>query len=214
MGPEKFFMEAQQRSLQKSASLQTIRERSNLGLCHKESLAVLSVDVRKSSALAERQTDETMFKVFQCFLPLMAYITNECDGEVISLRGDGLISAFGFGKPLSKEGETIETAYEAGMLMIQATQQVLNPFFVTKKVPVALEVGAAVDIGQVVITKIGLKDAVEVTAYGPAVNNAAKNNRRVNEISVSNAAWNSWKRPLPRSKEPWHHVAPENARII
>jgi hypothetical protein len=63
--------------------------------------------------------------------------------------------------------------------------------------------GTTVPIGQVVIIKIGLNDAVEVTAYGQVVNNVAKNNRQENGISVSNWAWNSWKKPLPRIQEPW-----------
>lgn len=211
MGPQKFVLLAEQR-MQKSASIQQIRERSRTGLCHKESLAVLSVDVRGSSSLAEQQSDETMFKVFQCFLPLMAYITNECDGEVISLRGDGLISAFGFGQTDDVEDDTIELAYETGMLMIQATAQVLNPFLRSKRVGVSLDVGTAVDIGQVVITKIGFKDAVEVTAYGPAVNNAAKNCRGINSLNMSKRAWRIWKGE--QKTDSWISINPSQKRII
>lgn len=212
MGPSKFLALSTHlfERIEKSASIQQIRLTAPNGLYHKESLAVVAVDVRKSSQLAIANSAETMFKVFQCFLPLMAYITNECTGEVISLRGDGLISAFGYGS--SNDQETVSMAYEAGMLMIQATQEVLNPFLSTKKINISLDVGTALDIGDVVFTKIGFKDAIEVTAYGPPVNSAAKNNIAVNALRLSRKAYQIH-RGVPTSDE-WSNIEPSHKRIV
>src|SRR4051812_22812722 len=51
-------------------SLDEFRAYSKMGVCHKEQLAVLSVDIRDSSKLAIEIDPELVFHAIQCYLPL------------------------------------------------------------------------------------------------------------------------------------------------
>ena len=63
---------------------------------------------------------------------------------------------------------------------------------IERNFPGATAIGAGLDCGRrVTITKIGLGDAIEVTAYGSAVNNAAKKSKLANKLWLSASA-NSW----------------------
>jgi class 3 adenylate cyclase len=163
-----------------------LRARSRIGVNHKEQVAVMSVDMRGSTALAKEHKADEMFVVIQCFIPLMAFVAKALDGEVIGLRGDGLIAAFGFAE--EKWGPCINRAYEAGMIMIEAHGEELAPFLAHKNYPTAKGVGVGVDNGRVTVTKIGLGEAIEVTAYGAAVNSAAKHSKLVNKLWLSASA--------------------------
>ena len=163
-----------------------LRASGQVGVNRQEELAVLSVDIRGSSKLAERLSADQMFLVFQCYLPLMVVLTEERGGDVVGLRGDGVLSAFGIGQSSWKT--TVEVAYETGMAMLEVTTDLLTPFLRSKGIPVELVSGCAIDIGKVTVTKIGFRSTVEVTAYGPAVNWAAKQSKGENSLWLSGAA--------------------------
>jgi class 3 adenylate cyclase len=163
-----------------------LRATSHIGLNRKEYLAILAADMRGSSALAEANTADDMFVLIQCFIPLLAFIVRELGGEVVGLRGDGLIAAFGVTEKVWRP--CINVAYEAGMIMVEATRDELNPFLLAKKIPMPQGIGVGVDCGKVTITKIGLGDAIEVTAYGTSVNQAAKKSNLVNQLWLSSPA--------------------------
>jgi class 3 adenylate cyclase len=163
-----------------------LRSRSPFGVNHKEEVAVLAVDMRGSTRLAEQNTADGMFVLVQCFIPLLAFAVHQLRGEVIGLRGDGLIAAFGFGDQHWRPGTN--RAYESGMIMIEAVRDELRPFLLKQSIPVPLGIGVGIDCGEVTFTKIGLGDALEVTAYGSAVNTAAKNSKLVNKVWLSKSA--------------------------
>jgi class 3 adenylate cyclase len=170
----------------KAGVVSDLRAKSRIGVNHKEQVAVLSIDMRGSTALAMEHTADEMFVVVQCLLPLMAFVAKALDGEVVGLRGDGLIAAFGFGE--DKWAPCVNRAYEAGMIMIEAHRDELVPFLDRHKYPTAKGVGVGVASGRVTVTKIGLGDAIEVTAYGSAVNSAAKHSKLVNQLWLSSSA--------------------------
>lgn len=74
------------------------------------------------------------------------------------------------------------------MIMIEATRDELNPFLDGRQIPTPQGIGVGVDCGKVTITKIGLGDAIEVTAYGTSVNKAAKRSKLVNQLWLSSSA--------------------------
>lgn len=163
--------------------LTSLRTNAPFGVNHKEYVAVLSADMRGSTALAEKHEADDVFVLIQCFIPLLAFIVRELSGEVIGLRGDGLIAAFGIGEPTWPP--CVNQAYEAGMIMIQATREELRPFLAGQGYPTPKGMGAGVDCGRVTMTKIGLGEAVEVTAYGSAVNRAAKASKALDALWMS-----------------------------
>ncbi len=164
----------------------TLRTQSRLGVNHKEYVSILAADMRGSTALAEAYPADEVFTLIQCFIPLLAFVVKKLNGEVIGLRGDGLIAAFGFDEP--KWRPCINRSYEAGMMMIQAVREELNPFLANESIPTPRGMGVGVDCGNVTVTKIGLGDAVEVTAYGSAVNQAAKKSKFLNQLWMSTEA--------------------------
>jgi class 3 adenylate cyclase len=163
-----------------------LRARSRIGVNHKESLAVLAVDMRGSTALAEENEPDKMFIVMQCFIPLLAFVVQKLGGEVVGLRGDGLLAAFGFGDLAWRP--CVNHAYEAGAIMIEAHRDELGPFLKAKSLPTARGIGVGVDCGRTTITKIGLGDAIEVTAYGSSVNEASKGSKLINKVWLSSNA--------------------------
>lgn len=164
--------------------LQLFRSNANLSATHREELAVLSIDVRDSSTLAERHTPEDVLRVFQCFLPLTAHLVTACHGEVVGWRGDGILAVFGLGVPSPKR--CVVQAVQVGVLMIQATKDILNPFLRENGILIELSVGVAIDFGAVTIAKIGRNQLdSEVTAYGAAVNLVAKNSTGINKVWLS-----------------------------
>jgi class 3 adenylate cyclase len=58
--------------------------------------------------------------------------------------------------------------------MLEAVADVVNPLLARFELPAGVRIGVGVDQGEIVITRIGLDDAHEVTAYGDAVNTASK----------------------------------------
>ena len=102
-----------------------LRSKSRIGLNHKEDLAILAVDMRGSTALAEKHKADKVFVLMQCFIPLMAFIVQALDGEVSDSVVTVLIAAFGFTEKTWRP--CLNRAYEAGGLMIQANGEELAP---------------------------------------------------------------------------------------
>ena len=103
---------------------------------------------------------------------------------MVGFRGDGLFAIFG----LTPEGinardmdqrAIVSTVCRCGQWMIEAVAQVVNPALEARGCRGDLRIGIGIDSGAVIITKIGFMFADEVTAYGDAVNEAAK----IGEIS-------------------------------
>ncbi len=180
VGPTK--LAARNDALQELRKAQVIRP-SKIGANHKEHIAILVADMRGSTQLAKDYEAEEIFILMQCLIPLLAFVASSCDGEVVGLRGDGVIAAFGFGETTWRQ--FVNRAYEAGMMMIEATRDILAPFLVGEKLVPPNAVGLSVDGGSVTITKIGFGDAVEVTAYGDAVNQAAKSCKGSDSLFLS-----------------------------
>jgi adenylate cyclase len=141
--------------------------------------ATLFVDLRDSTKRAQQLGPRNTFLTMHALLPALAYLTGEYDGYVVGFRGDGLFAAFG----LRADGENpsdldlgmqVQRAAVCGQTMIEAVRQVVNPILREYDVPGNLRIGVGIDCGQIVITRIGLSDGYETTAYGDSVNGAAK----------------------------------------
>jgi class 3 adenylate cyclase len=117
-----------------------LRAKSRIGVNHKEDVAVIGVDMRGSTKLAEEHKPDEVFVLMQCFIPLLAFVVQALDGEVIGLRGDGLVAAFGFAE--DKWRPCINRAYEAGAIMVEATRDELGPFLIELPGPEGHRCGA------------------------------------------------------------------------
>lgn len=116
------------------------------------------------------------------YLPTMAHLVEKAEGKVVGLRGDGLFAAFGVTEltgtgtevPGKEAGNAAQNAVRCGKAMIEAVKDAINPTLHEGGINGDLAIGVGVDVGNVVITRIGWETASEVTAYGPPVNRACK----------------------------------------
>lgn len=158
--------------------------------------AILSVDLRDSSNRAVRVGARNTYVTMHTYLPTMAAVVGKADGRVVGLRGDGLFACFGLtelrgtGTEVTPEvgGKAVKDAANCGKAMIEAVNEAINPALARAKIPAGLEVGIGIDTGDIVVTRIGLEDVEEITAYGPAVNHACKL-RAHNAVVISNRAY-------------------------
>jgi adenylate cyclase len=141
--------------------------------------AVLYTDLRNSSNRAIQLGPRATFISMHCLLAGLAYLVTKAGGTVSNFRGDGLFGLFGLGHdgsnpPDLNAGKSVQRATNCGMAMIEMLDDMLNPLLESNDIEGDLRIGVGVDHGDVVVTRIGLIDANEITPYGPPVNHAAK----------------------------------------
>lgn len=170
----------------------------NVGYGMKAWAAIMSVDMVGSSNRAVRIGARDTYITMHTYLPVMAEIASK-KGFVVGLRGDGLFAAYGLTELTGTNKEVSpETAHEAvgnasrtGQAMIEAAEEVIGPILERKRIEGGIGVRIGVHIGPIVVTRIGLGSAQEVTAYGPAVNTACKMGTagRVTVTHDANRVW-------------------------
>lgn len=142
--------------------------------------AILSVDLRESTDRALRVGAQNTYIAMHVLLPTLAELVGRAGGSVVGLRGDGLIASFGLtridtGNPEpsnAEKGKAVQDASLAGRAMLEAVALIINPILDEEHIPGNLHIGVGIDVGRVVVTRIGIDDVQEVTVYGDCVNNA------------------------------------------
>jgi adenylate cyclase len=140
---------------------------------------VLYADLRNSSNRAVEIGARDTYLSMHCLIGGLAYLIQKAGGLVANFRGDGLFGLFGLdedGKNPTDldESECARDANSCGIAMVEMIDKILNPILIENKIRGDLRIGVGIDAGKVIITKIGLPNTNEVTAYGPPVNHAAK----------------------------------------
>ena len=168
--------------------------------------AVLSVDLRHSSKIAIESGPKDTFQIIHTYLPTMVELVARADGLIGGLRGDGLFAMFGFTEyedsqrralPAKKYEDAVSVATRCGKAMIEATTEIINPLLRSVDLDSNLQIGVGIEVGDVVVTKIGIGDAVEHTLYGVPVNHACKAATGCNEVILAKGAHNTY----PTSKD-------------
>jgi class 3 adenylate cyclase len=157
---------------------------------------VLSVDLRGSSKRATEIGAEDTYLTMHTYLPTMAELVSKANGKIGSLRGDGLFAVFGFTEytddqktlPEGIGKVAIQNATRCGKAMIETTVDILNPIMEENDILGELRIGVGICVGDVVVTQIGIGDAIERTLYGTPVNNACKASTATNEMILTNQA--------------------------
>ena len=153
--------------------------RLKLASAEKAWAAILFMDMRDSTTRAQRVGPRATFIAMHTLLPAMALLVSDGGGYIVGFRGDGLFGAFGIDEHaanpanLSERG-AIQKAAVCGQTMVEAVTGVINPLLERFKLAADIRIGVGVDVGEIVITRIGLEGAHEVSAYGDAVNMASK----------------------------------------
>jgi class 3 adenylate cyclase len=140
---------------------------------------ILYVDMRGSTKRALELGPRATYLTMHGLLPALAYVVNQRNGYIVGFRGDGLFAAFGIDEDgdeilESERKSVLGKTCMTGLLMVEAVQKAVNPVLKDFGVPGDIKIGVGIDAGEVVITRIGLRNAFEITAYGNAVNRSAK----------------------------------------
>jgi class 3 adenylate cyclase len=141
---------------------------------------ILSVDLRGSSERAVRLGAKPTYLTMHTYMPTMCQLVANAGGEIVGLRGDGLFAAFGLTDTEDEEkvrevgSGAVQDATLCGKAMIEATEEIVSGILEDNGIEGGLRVGVGISVGEIVVTRIGLFDANEVTAYGPPVNQACK----------------------------------------
>jgi class 3 adenylate cyclase len=152
--------------------------RMHLGYGEQSWSAILFVDLRSSTARAKEHGVRDTYLTMHALLPALAFMVGESSGYVVGFRGDGLFAAFGLGEngknPQDLDrARTLSSACQCGQWMLEGLE-VVNELLVERECVGRLALGVGVDVGDIIVTRIGFREMDEVTAYGNAVNRAAK----------------------------------------
>lgn len=145
-----------------------------LGWAKKTWGATLFVDLRGSTKRAVRIGARDTFITMQAYIPAMAQIIGQNGGYIVGFRGDGIFAAFGVTEAISQSRQVaVRNAGVCGQCMLDAVHNVINDALEMHDVEGGLEIGIGIDVGEIVVTRIGLPKSFDLTAYGDSVNNAA-----------------------------------------
>lgn len=158
--------------------------------------AISAIDLRGSTAMADKLGPKTTYLVTHTLLPTLSYVCEHLGGSLLNFRGDGLLATFGLKKLQEDDGSdepnldemrvAATTAITCGLTLIESTTDAIQVVLDDDGIEADLKVGVGVDCGGIVLTRVGWRSANELTAYGSPVNHASKLSNGVNQIKVSN----------------------------
>lgn len=128
-------------------------------------ITILTSDLRGFTSLSERLLPEDSIKIVNCYLSHMAEIINVYQGTIDEFMGDGILVFFG--APTAREDDA-RRAIACAIAMQQAMTAV-NQEVTTWGMP-ALEMGIAINTGEVVVGNIGSEKRTKYGAMGAQVN--------------------------------------------
>ncbi|MFO1005035.1 MAG: adenylate/guanylate cyclase domain-containing protein [Planctomycetaceae bacterium] len=182
-------------------------------------IAVLFVDMRNSSKIAELYGERDVYLTIHSVLTALSWLVTKHDGIVVGFRGDGLFAGFGIkdntweeGKPKNRNPQMhIANAINCGKSMLDAIDKSIRPVLdkrTAQQIPIQFGVG--IDANEVIVTRVGLVTATELTAYGPAVNIASKLCGEIkDEVAITSETF----KLLPKVKGGTLHYRPRGVKI-
>lgn len=161
-----------------------------------DNFAVLFIDMRGSTKRAQTIGAEKTFLSMHAYIPAMLEVIKYYDGYVVDLMGDGIMVFFGGKHSGISKTKAAQNAGLCGLDMLKVLDEVVNKILDDEKIW-RIACGVGVDYGNVVVTKIGIKDIFDVKAYGDCINKASKlSDQAKNEVLVSKEINDVW----PHSK--------------
>jgi len=142
-------------------------------------LAVMFVDLRGSTRLAERRMPFDSVFLLGRFIGSVTRVTVDCGGAPVQFLGDGLLSLFG----LETDGPTACRQALAALDALEASLAELGPLF-GQETGETMRYGIGLHCGRAIVGEIGFGGHVAFTALGDTVNLA----HRLQEYAKDNDA--------------------------
>lgn len=158
----------------------------------KDNFAVLFIDIRGSTNRAKLIGPENTFLTMHAFIPAMIEVIKHYRGNVIDIMGDGIMAFFGGSRSGLSKAIAVQNAGLCGRDMLKVRESVVNDILKKDNITYGINCGVGVDYGDVIVTKIGVKDTYDVKAFGDCINQASHFSNGYNIVRVSKRIKNQW----------------------
>lgn len=170
--------------------------RLNFGNYTKDNFAVLFVDMRSSTKRAIKIGPEQTFLTMHVYIPALLEVVKIYNGNVIDIMGDGIMVFFGGSKQrynTMTKAEAIQNVAYCSLGMMTIREKVINKILNEENIQWAnIDIGIGITYGDVVVTKIGVKEIFDVKAFGNCINKASKYSDGCNQIHISDEIHREW----------------------
>ena len=167
---------------QKRQKMQPIRNITNgltmpdiasvqLGSAKKMVAAILFFDLEEFTTITSKLNNEVTLYILNTIIPEMMYIVRNWKGEIEKNTGDGIMAIFG--TETRNDFLIARDAIEAAMTMRYVMLNDINTKFYEEGLPLFnLRIG--IDMAELLIARIGIKNTNSLTVVGDAANRASK----------------------------------------
>jgi class 3 adenylate cyclase len=142
-----------------------------IGYAKRMEAAILFFDLENFTTISSTLSNEDVLYVLNIIIPAMMHITQYWKGEVEKNTGDGIMAIFG---TETRNSFTIaRDAIEAAMAMRYVMYNDIWPKLINEDLPL-MNFRIGIDMGDVLISRIGIHGLNHLTVVGDAANRASK----------------------------------------
>lgn len=157
-----------------------------------DNFAVLFADMRNSTKRVEKIGAENTFILMHTYIPALLETVKQHRGKVLDIMGDGIMAFWGGKKSGIAKTIAVQDAGLCGVDMIRVIREIVNPLIKDDGILWPIDIGVGVTFGDVVVTKIGVRNIYDIKAYGDCINKASKYSDEVNRVRVSSKVKELW----------------------
>ncbi|MGH6925431.1 MAG: adenylate/guanylate cyclase domain-containing protein [Propylenella sp.] len=144
-----------------------------------QTLAVLFLDIRGFTTLSESRLPYDTVFLLNRFFGEVGDVLNASGGWIDKYLGDGLLALFGLNQPV----ETACLSALTAAMKIDAALERLNREL-AGELPAPLKIGIGLNVGPLVLGRIGHSASAETTVIGPVVNATSRLESLTKELGV------------------------------
>ncbi|MEW6616609.1 MAG: adenylate/guanylate cyclase domain-containing protein [Thermodesulfobacteriota bacterium] len=142
-----------------------------IGSAKKMVAAILFFDLEDFSATASKLSNEVILYMLNTIIPEMMYIARYWNGEIEKNTGDGIMAIFG--TETRNNFLIVRDVIESAMAMRYIMLTDIHPKFINEVLPI-LNFRIGIDMEEVLVSRIGIKNSNFLTVVGGAANRASK----------------------------------------
>jgi adenylate cyclase len=144
-----------------------------IGAARRSRLAIMFIDIEGFTGLTSKyeSTPDVILRMLNVFIPEMMQVVHDYDGAVEKNTGDGIMAYFG--TETNDDSVCSRDAVAAAMTMRYVFEHQIIPALKANDLP-TFDFRISIDLGEILIGRIGFKGTSTLTAVGGAANAASK----------------------------------------
>lgn len=147
------------------------KENVPIGSAKKMVAAILFFDLEEFTSITSKLSNEVVLHMLNTIIPVLMYIVKRWDGEIEKNTGDGFMAVFG--TETRNDFLIARDAIESAMAMRYVMLNNIHPKFSEEGIPL-LNFRIGIDMEEVLVSRVGIKDTNFLTVVGCAANRASK----------------------------------------